>query len=69
MRVLSPVGTFPMRLRGVRWGSGGPVIDAAMGAWRSQVSLELRDLPLIGAAVGIVATAFLLGRLSPRRVE
>lgn len=69
MRVLSPVGTFPMRLRGVRWGDGGPVIDAAMGAWRSQVRLERRDLPLVGAAIGIVAAAFFLGRLSLRRAE
>ena len=67
MRVLSPAGTFPLRLRGARWGNGGPVIDAAMGAWRSEVSLERRDLPLVGVALGIIATAFVLGRLSLRR--
>ena len=40
MRVLSPVGTFPIRLTGARVERDGPVIEAAMGAWRSEVRLE-----------------------------
>jgi hypothetical protein len=38
MRVLSPVGTFPVRLSGARIERDGPVIEAAMGAWRSEIS-------------------------------
>jgi hypothetical protein len=62
MRVLSPVGTFPVRFTGARLGRDGPVIDAAMGAWRSEVRLEPADLPLVLAAGALLAGAFLAGR-------
>lgn len=64
MRVLSPVGTFPVRLTGARMERGGPVIEAAMGAWRSEVRLEPADLPLLVAAGAIMAAAFAAGRLT-----
>lgn len=64
MQVLSPVGTFPVKLTGVRVGPGGPRLQTAMGAWHSEVSVERADLPLLGAAAGALAVAFLLGRLT-----
>ncbi|HEX3929394.1 MAG TPA: hypothetical protein VHW64_01730 [Nocardioides sp.] len=57
MQVLSPVGRFRVSLGGVRMDRGRPVLDVRMGAWRSEVTLEPRDLPLLGAAAGIVACA------------
>ena len=68
MRVLSPVGTFPLRFTGVRFAEKRRLVDQAMGAWRSEVQFDRHDVPLIGAVVGIMAAAFLLGRLSRRRV-
>jgi hypothetical protein len=35
MRVLSPVGTFPLRLTGAHVKDRRPVVDTAMGVWRS----------------------------------
>jgi len=67
MRVLSPVGTFPVRLTGARMERSGPVIEAAMGAWRSEVRLEPADLPLLLAAGAMMAAAFLAGRLTSSR--
>jgi hypothetical protein len=64
MRVLSPVGTFPVRLTGARMERGAPVIEAAMGAWRSEVRLEPADLPLLLTAGAIIAVAFAAGRLT-----
>jgi hypothetical protein len=62
MRVLSPIGTFPVRFTGARIGRKGLVIDAAMGAWHSEVRLEPADLPLVLAAGALLAGAFLAGR-------
>jgi hypothetical protein len=67
MRVLSPVGTFPIRLTGARLERDGPVIDAAMGAWRSEVRLELADMPLLLAAGAVLAAAFVAGRMTSGR--
>jgi hypothetical protein len=43
---------------------GGPVIEAAMGAWRSEVRLEPADLPLLLTAGAIIAATFAAGRLT-----
>jgi len=67
MRVLSPVGTFPVRLTGARVQRDGPVIEAAMGAWRSEVRLEPADLPLLLAAGVVLAAAFMAGRITSGR--
>jgi hypothetical protein len=64
MQVRSPVGTFPLRITGARVADGAPRFDAAMGAWRSEVALDRRDVPLVAAAVGMLAVAFALGRYS-----
>jgi hypothetical protein len=64
MRVLSPVGTFPLRLTGVRLQGGRPVLHTAMGAWQSQVLFEPADLPLALAAAAMLAVAFAAGRAS-----
>ena len=69
MRVLSPVGTFPLRLTGARLKDGRPVLDTAMGVWRSEVSFELSDLPLAALAAGLLAAAFAAGRASARSVK
>jgi hypothetical protein len=68
MRVLSPVGTFPVRLTGARMKRDGPVIEAAMGAWRSEVRLEPADAPLLLAAGAVLAAAFMAGRMTSGRV-
>jgi hypothetical protein len=67
MRVLSPVGTFPVRLTGARVERDGPVIEAAMGAWRSEVKLEPADLPLLLGAGALLAAAFIAGRMTSGR--
>jgi hypothetical protein len=64
MRVLSPVGTFPLRLTGAHLKDGRPVLDTAMGVWRSEVMFELGDLPLAVLAAGLIAGAFAAGRAS-----
>lgn len=68
MRVLSPVGTFPVRMKGLRRKGRSVVIDADMGVWHSEVSLERRDgLVIVGALVAFVAVfvaAMRLGRRS-----
>lgn len=69
MRVLSPVGTFPVRLTGARVERDGPVIYAAMGAWRSEVRLEPADLPLLMAAGAMLAAAFMAGRMTSGRAS
>jgi hypothetical protein len=68
MRVLSPVGTFPIRLTGARVERDGPVIEAAMGAWRSEVKLEPADLPLLLGAGVVLAAAFMAGRMTSDRI-
>lgn len=67
MRVLSPVGTFPMRLTGAHVKDGRPVLDTAMGVWRSEVIFEPADLPLALVAIGLIAGAFAAGRASASR--
>lgn len=66
MQVRSPVGTFPLRITGARIAGGAPRLDTAMGAWRSEVTLDRNDLPLAIAAAGALAAAFALGRHSRR---
>jgi hypothetical protein len=66
MQVQSPVGTFPLRITHARIAGGVPRLDAAMGAWRSEVALDRHDLPLIAAVTATLAAAFVLGRLSRR---
>jgi hypothetical protein len=63
MRVLSPVGTFPVRITGARVQRDGLVIDAAMGVWRSEVRLEPADMPLLLGAGALLTTAFIAGRM------
>jgi hypothetical protein len=67
MRVLSPVGTFPVRLTGARVEPDGLVIEAAMGAWRSEVRLEPADLPLLLGAGVVLAATFMAGRMTSGR--
>lgn len=64
MRVLSPVGTFPLRLTGAHVKDGRPVVDTAMGVWRCEVIFEPGDLPLAVLAIGLIAAAFAAGRAS-----
>ena len=58
MRVQSPVGTFPVGVRRVRFTLRGPAIDASMGAWRSEVTFDRTDLPV--AAMVLAAAALLV---------
>jgi hypothetical protein len=67
VQVLSPVGTFPLRIKRPHMRDGSLSIDAALGAWRSEVRLERGDLPLAAAVTGILVFAFALGRLSASR--
>jgi hypothetical protein len=67
MRVLSPVGAFPLSVTGARLSRAGLVIDTAMGAWRSEVRVERRDLPLVALAAGTLAAAFTLGYSAGKR--
>lgn len=69
MRVLSPVGTFPLRLTGARLERSGPVVDTAMGAWRSEVRLDRADVPVAAAAACLLAGAFLIGWASGHRTR
>jgi hypothetical protein len=64
MRVLSPVGRFPLHLHSVSLKEGRITVNAEMGVWRSEVQLGREDLPLIGAAMGALLGVFLLGRAS-----
>lgn len=66
MQVLSPVGTFPLRITRVRVHDGALAFDTAMGAWRSEVRLERRDTPLVALGAGVVALAFFLGRTTSK---
>lgn len=69
MRVLSPVGTFPVRVTGARIERTGPVIEAAMGAWRSELRLEVADLPMLVGAGALLTTAFIAGRITSGRAR
>lgn len=66
MRVLSPVGEFPVRITGVRISKRRPIVESAMGAWRSEIHFEKSDLPYLIAAVAGFAAVFLAGRRSSR---
>jgi len=66
MKVLSPVGTFPVRVRGGGFRHGTLTIDASMGAWRSEVRLERADVPLLAAVAGLLVAVFAAGRASRR---
>jgi hypothetical protein len=67
MEVLSPVGRFPLRLTSARLSEGRLRIAADMGAWRSEVRLGREDAPILGACLGGLAAAFVLGRMTARR--
>jgi hypothetical protein len=67
MEVLSPVGRFPLRLTSARLSEGRVHIRANMGAWRSEVRFGREDAPLVGACLGGLAVAFVLGRMTARR--
>jgi hypothetical protein len=60
MKVLSPVGRFSTTINGVRIVDGRPVVQASMGAWRSEVILERRDVGVLLLAVGAVAAGTLM---------
>jgi hypothetical protein len=62
MEVLSPVGTFPMRVRSARVHGGRLRIGTEMGAWKSEVTIGREDAGLVAACVGGLVAAFLLGR-------
>jgi hypothetical protein len=64
MEVVSPVGSFPLRLRSARIRDGKVRVNADMGAWRSEVGLGREDLPLVAACAAVLAVVFLLGRAS-----
>ena len=65
MRVQSPVGEFPVKIVSVRLDRGRPELHVAMGAWRSKVSLERADVPLVGSILLLLAAIFVAGgRLS-----
>lgn len=68
MQVLSPVGRFRVSADGIRIRDGQLIVKASLGAWRSEVTLEKADLPLLSAVVGIagglLAAAFGAGRRS-----
>jgi hypothetical protein len=66
MQVQSPVGTFPLRLAGVRLKGRTLRIDTYLGAWRSEVTLDRSDARLAAATAAIVALVFALGRRSAR---
>jgi hypothetical protein len=67
MEVLSPVGRFPLKLRSAGVADGAVTLRADLGAWRSEVRLGRDDLPLVGACVGSLVAAFVLGRMSAGR--
>lgn len=58
MKVLSPVGTFPVRVTGARVSSSGVQLDAAMGAWRSTLTFDRDDAVIVVGAAGTLALAF-----------
>ena len=64
MQVLSPVGTFPLKITHASLRGRRPTFEAAMGAWRSEVTLDRGDLPLAAGALAALALAFAAGRLS-----
>jgi hypothetical protein len=63
MKVLSPVGTFSTTINGIRIVDRRPVFAASMGAWRSEVSFERRDVGLLLFVAGL----FTLGTLIAER--
>ena len=69
MRVQSPVGEFPLRVRGVRLREGRVTVDTALGAWTSGVTFDRSDLAVAGFAVAVLAFVFVLGRASGRRLR
>jgi hypothetical protein len=62
VEVQSPVGTFPLRLSGVKIDSGGLRVRTTMGAWRSEVRLGREDAPMIAAVLGSWILTYLWGR-------
>ena len=66
MQVLSPVGTFPLRLQRARIDSKGLAIETEMGAWRSEVRLDRHDAALAAAVAGALALSFSIGRVTAR---
>lgn len=66
MRVVSPVGEFPVRITGARISKRRPIVESAMGAWRSELHFEKSDVLYLIAAVAGLAAAFLAGRRSCR---
>ncbi len=64
MQVQSPVGTFPLRVAGVRLQRGSLKVDTYLGAWRSEVTVDRSDARLAVAVLGLLAIVFALGRRS-----
>jgi hypothetical protein len=67
MEVLSPVGSFPLRMRSVKVSGGRVRIRTELGVWRSEVVLGREDLPLLSAVAGAASALVLLGRFASRR--
>jgi hypothetical protein len=68
MQVQSPVGEFPVALVGFELDGPIPKLRMDMGAWRSRVSFDRGDLPLLAALLTVLALVFLGGRRSARRI-
>ena len=66
MQVQSPVGTFPLRVAGVRLEGRSVKVDTYLGAWRSEVTLDRADARLVAAACAVLVLVFTLGRRSAR---
>jgi hypothetical protein len=66
MQVQSPVGSFPLRVAGVRLQGRSLKVDTYLGAWRSEVTLDRTDARLAAVVFGLLALVFALGRRSAR---
>ena len=70
MKVSSPIGELPFKLRKLTVRSDGIKIEGAMGAWPAHVQIEPRDLPALArllakpAAVTAAATVIIAGLAS-----
>ena len=69
MQVLSPVGKFHVGMDGVRFRGWQPVVDVSMGAWRSEATLDRKDVAYVVAVVGVLIGVFGLGRLTSRGIR
>ena len=73
MQVLSPVGRFAVNYHGLYIQDRRIVVRASLGAWRSEVTLERSDIPLISSILAVFSAlplvTFCLGRRSASRKQ